>query len=167
MPDDTDFIRRARLIPKGRLFEDFAEGQTFQHHWGRTINASDASLFATLTLAFNPSYFNLPYAQAHGHRDIVVNPLFVFNTVLGLSVEDLSEAGGPFLGIDGLRHLQPVYAGDTLYARSTTLAARESQSNPGAGIVTWRTEGFRQDGTVVIEFMRSNLIRKRLKGNQA
>ena len=29
---------------------------------------------------------------------MVVNPLLVFNTVLGLSVEDNSEIGGPFVG---------------------------------------------------------------------
>ena len=35
------------LVPKGRQFEDFAEGQSFEHHWGRTLGESDNTLFAT------------------------------------------------------------------------------------------------------------------------
>ena len=48
----------------------------------------------------------------------VINPFLVLCTVVGLSVEDLSEAGGPFLGIDELTFHRPVYPGDTLTARS-------------------------------------------------
>jgi acyl dehydratase len=91
----------------------------------------------------------------------VVNPLLVFNTVLGLSVEDNSEIGGPFVGVGGLIYRQPVYPGDTLTARSTTRSARLSASNPANGIVTWLTEGFNQEGVLVIDFERSNLVRLR------
>ncbi|HEY2707243.1 MAG TPA: MaoC/PaaZ C-terminal domain-containing protein [Caulobacteraceae bacterium] len=114
-----DFRERAKLWPKGRLYEDFAVGEVRQHHWGRTIALSDTLLFTTLTLSFNPLYSNRVYAEAHGHPDIVVNPLLVFNTVLGMSVEDNSEIGGPFVGVGALTYRQPVYPGDTLTARST------------------------------------------------
>ncbi|MBI2736681.1 MAG: MaoC family dehydratase [Rhodospirillales bacterium] len=156
-----DFKSRAQLWPKGRLFEDFEVGVVRDHHWGRTLYESDTILFTTLTLSFNPLYSNRTYAEALGHPDIVVNPLLVFNTVLGLSVEDNSEIGGPFVGVGKLKYLKPVYPGDTLRARSTTTAARSSQSNPRNGIVTWRTEGFNQRDESVIEFERSNLVRLR------
>ena len=123
-----DFRARAKLWPKGRLYEDFTVGEVQIHHWGRTIAESDTLLFTTLTLSFNPLYSNRAFAQAHGHPDIVVNPLLVFNIVLGLSVEDNSEIGGPFVGVGKLTHHQPVYPGDTLTARSTTQAARLSAS---------------------------------------
>lgn len=155
---------RALPWPKGRLFEDFVVGQVFQHHWGRTINDGDNTLFSTLTLHFNPLYFNTEFARAHGHPTSPVNPLLVFNTVVGLSVEDLSEAGGPFLGIDKLTYGVAVYPGDTIVASSTTVAVRESESNPDTGIVTWHTEGLNQRGEVVVAFDRTNLIRKRNKG---
>ena len=122
---------------------------------------SDTLLFTTLTLSFNPLYSNRVFAQAHGHPDIVVNPLLVFNVVLGMSVEDNSEIGGPFVGVGKLTHHQPVYPGDTLVARSTTAAARLSASNPANGIVTWWTEGFNQRDELVIDFERSNLVRLR------
>jgi itaconyl-CoA hydratase len=131
------------------------------HHWGRTICESDTVLFTTLTLSFNPLYTNRQYAQALGHPDLVVNPLLVFNVILGLSVEDNSEIGGPFVGVGKLTHRSPVYPGDTLRSRSTTVSARRSESNPANGIVTWHTEGFNHRDEQVIDFERSNLVRLR------
>jgi acyl dehydratase len=92
----------------------------------------------------------------------VVNPLLVFNTVFGLTVEDLSEGGGPFLGVDQCHFLAPVYVGDTLTARSTVISGRVSKGQAGMGIVTWQTEGFNQAGAKVIEYQRTNLVRLRL-----
>ena len=85
-----DFRARARLVPKGNRYEDFEVGRVFNHHWGRTITESESTLFSTLTLHFNPHYFNAAYARMHGHPGIVANPLLVFTTVFGLTVEDLS-----------------------------------------------------------------------------
>jgi itaconyl-CoA hydratase len=152
------------LRPKGRQFEDFDEGQVFEHHWGRTLNEGDNSLFATVALRFTPLYFNAEYARAHGHPGIVIDPLLVLCTVVGLSVEDLSEAGGPFLGVDAVEFHCPVYPGDTLTARSTVVAKRASEKRPHFGIVTWRTEGRNQKDQVVVSYQRTNLVAKRRDG---
>jgi itaconyl-CoA hydratase len=143
---------------RGHAFEDFEVGRVFEHHWGRTITEGDAVLFSTATLAYNPLYFNAEHARRLGHPTLVVNPMLVFTTVLGLSVEDLSEAGGPFLGVDELAFHAAVYPGDTLSSRSEVVAARASKSRPGTGIVTWRTEGRNQRDELVVEFRRSNLV---------
>ena len=157
----TDFRARAKPRPKGNRFEDMHEGRVFEHHWGRTITSGDNAAFTTQTLAFCPLYFNEPYAQSLGHPRTVANPLLVFNTVFGLTVEDLSEGGGPFLGVDECRFAKPVYVGDTLIARSTVVGARESKGQPGFGIVTWHTVGTNQQGEIVVEFKRTNLVRRR------
>jgi itaconyl-CoA hydratase len=169
MTTNEEWRSRARKIPKGHLYDDFEVGQVFSHHWGRTLNEGDNSLFSTLTLSFNPLYFNQRYAQAHGHSRTLINPMLVFLTVFGLSVEDLSEAGGLFLGVDQLTFRRRVYPGDTLVAHSTVVDKRESQSRPGSGIVTWHTEGFllgpilkdSAECQLVIDFRRSNLVPKR------
>ena len=152
------------LVHKGHSFEDFQSGEVFDHHWGRTITDGDNALFSTALCNWNPLYLNAEYAHAHGHADVVVNPMLVLCTVVGLSVEDLSEAGGPFLGIDELTFHAPVYAGDTLEASSTVVAARESDSRPEFGIVTWHTEGRKQRGELVVDYKRSNLVGKRREG---
>lgn len=156
-----DLAAKAKLWPKGHQYEDFAIGQEFDHHWGRTITESDNTLFSTLTMSYNPMYFNAEFAREHDHPGTVVNPMLVFLTVFGLSVEDLSEAGGLFLGVDDLAYHSLVYPGDTLTARSTVLDMRESESRPGQGIVTWHTQGFNQREERVIDFRRTNLVAKR------
>jgi acyl dehydratase len=150
-----------RLLRKGHAFEEFSVGRRFLHHWGRTITESDNTIFTTTTLAYNPLYFNEEYARAAGHPSVVVNPMLVLCTVVGLSVEDLSEAGGPFLGVDDLTFHRALYPGDTLTAESTVVAARESDSRPEFGIVTWHTEGRNQLGELVVDYQRTNLVAKR------
>ena len=157
---DPDFATFP-LVPKGHTFEDFHDGQVFEHHWGRTLNEGDNSLFATIALRFLPLYFNAEYARAHGHPGVVIDPLLVLCTVVGLSVEDLSEAGGPFLGVEDVEFLRPVYPGDTVTARSVVVAKRESESRPAFGVVTWETQGRNQRGEVVVSCRRTNLVAKR------
>ena len=156
-PDFSTFPLR----PKGRQYQDFSPGQVLEHHWGRTLTESDGALFSTQTLRFTPLYFTAEYAQAHGHPGVVIDPLLVLCTVVGLSVEDLSEAGGPFLGVNDVVFHQPVYPGDTLSATSEVVTMRESEKRPTTGIVTWRTEARNQKGEVVLSYQRTNLVAKR------
>ncbi|MGH8786191.1 MAG: MaoC family dehydratase [Cupriavidus necator] len=160
---NTENLKDVPVRERGKKYEDFEVGQEIRHHWGRTLNETDNTLFCTLTLHFNPMYFNTEYATEIGYQRCPLNPLLVFNTVVGLSVEDLSEGGGPFLGIDNLSFHQPVYPGETIYAKSIVRFKRESSSNPGHGVVSWHTQGVKKDGTVLLEFDRTNLSYKRGK----
>ncbi len=148
--------KRLALV-HGRFYEDFEPGRKFVHHWGRTILESDTVLFSTITMHYNPLYFNREYARSVGYNDMLVNPLFLLYLTLGLSVEDLSEAGGPFLGCSDVRINGPVYPGVTLYSRSEVLSQRPSASRPGWGVVEWFTEGYDSQGRVLIDFRRRNL----------
>lgn len=149
------------VVAHGRRYEDFSDVQVLSHHWGRTITRADNVAFCTATCNWNPLYLNEVFARAQGHPDVVVNPMLVMCTAVGLSVEDLSEAGGPFLGVDGARFHRFVHPGDTITATSRVLERRESASRPGTGIVTWRTEVHNQRDEVVLEYRRTNLVAKR------
>ena len=155
--DPTSF----RPVQKGHAYQDFAVGQVFEHHWGRTITAGDNAVFSTATCNWNPMHLNAEFARAHGHPDVVVNPMLVLCTAVGLSVEDLSEAGGPFLGVNDCTFHRPVHPGDTITSQSTVESLRESESRPGVGIVTWHTEVHNQHGALVADFRRTNLVAKR------
>lgn len=146
------------LSTKGNKLEAFTPGRTFRHHWGRTFTHGDNALFSSAMCHWGPLYLNAEYARDHGHPDVVVNPMLVLCTVVGLSVEDLSEAGGPFLGLEDCTFHLPVHPGDTVTASSTVVDARPSSSRPDAGIVTWHTEGHNQRGELVVELTRSNLV---------
>ncbi|MFE3229369.1 MaoC family dehydratase [Nocardia sp. NPDC059228] len=149
------------LVSRGNFYEDHVVGKTFNHHWGRTIDAADNVQFSTQNLAFNPNHFNRDHAIRAGHRDEVVNPMLVFSVVFGLSVEDLSEVGGAFLGARNVVFARDVYPGETLYASSVVVEAKDSASRPDFGIVTWHTRGFAADGAMVVEFDRTNLVLRR------
>ncbi len=145
---------------RGNRYEDFEVGQTFEHHWGRTLTAGDATLFSAVALRYCPLYVNAEYARAQGHENLVVDPLLVLATVIGMSVEDLSEAGGPFLGVNEVAFGAPVYPDDTITCSSVVLDKRESASRPDSGIVTWRTTAKKQGGEVVCRYSRTNLVTK-------
>jgi len=149
------------LVPKGNKYEDFELGRTMTHHWGRTLTEADNVSFSTATCAWLPLHLNAEYARSQGHPGTVLNPMLVLCTAVGLSVEDLSESGGPFLGIDDCVFVRPVYAGDTIVAKSRVLDMRPSASQPDVGIITWRTTATNQHGETVVEFVRTNLVAAR------
>ena len=155
--DKNDFVLRER----GRKYEDFQVGLSFQHHWGRTIERADSVTFCVATCNWSPLYLNHEYAVANGHPECPVSPALVLCVVIGLTVEDLSETAGPFLGMQDCVFAEPVYPGDTLTAKSVVRSCRESASRPGSGVVTWRTVGENQRGETVVSFVRSNLVEKR------
>jgi itaconyl-CoA hydratase len=152
--------RGAILLARTHRYDDFSVGRVFQHAQRKTVLESDNALFTTLTMHYNPLYLDRERAASLGHRDMVVNALLVFNLVFGLSVEDLSEGGGPFLGIEQLEYGATVYAGDTLHACSMVISARPSGKHETYGIVTWQTEGLNQRNERVVKYRRSNLVRR-------
>ncbi len=153
--------KRERLCERGRYFEDFKVGETYHHHYGRTVTEAEAVAFATRTMNYNPLYFNRPHAQAQGHPDLVVCPWLVFNIILGMSVEDISEQATALLGYGEMTFHRPVHPGDTLRAQSEVLETRVSESRPGQGVLKVRTKAYNQRDELVLDYTRTNLIRKR------
>ncbi len=79
----------------------------------------------------------------------------------GQSVIDVSQNVYANLGWDEVRLPAPVFEGDTIYSLSEVLEARESRSRSNVGIVTVKTTGYNQDGTVVISFKRTIMVCKK------
>lgn len=145
---------------EGRCFEDYNVGDVHHHPSGRTITDADNIWFTNLTLNANPIHFDEHYASQTEFGKVLVNSCFTLALVTGMSTMDLQHAFAN-LGWDEVRLPAPVYHGDTLYAESEVLEARESRSRPDVGIVKVRTRGYKQDGTVVITFTRTVMIYKR------
>ncbi len=148
----------------GRYYEDFVEGDVYEHRPGRTITEADNTWFTLLTMNQHPLHFDTEYA-AHSEfgRPIVSSPL-TLALVTGMSVSDVCQKAVANLGWTDIRMPAPVFVGDTLYAETEVLGKRESKSRPEAGIVTVRTRGRKADGTEVISFERTILIPKRGHG---
>lgn len=145
----------------GRYFEDFGEGEIYEHRPGRTISETDNTWFTLLTMNTHPMHFDQEYAsKSEFGKPIVVSTLTVA-VLVGISVTDVSQKAIANMGWTNIRMTAPVFAGDTLYAESEVLGKRESKSRPNAGLVTVATRGFNQDGTLVCDFERTMLIAKR------
>jgi acyl dehydratase len=145
----------------GRYYEDFTVGDVYEHRPGRTITETDNTWFTLLTMNTHPLHFDTEYAKASEFgRTIVASPLTVA-LMVGMSVSDVSQKAVANLGWREIRMTHPLFPGDTLYAESEVLEKRESKSRPQAGIVSVRTTGRNQDGTVVCSFDRTILVAKR------
>lgn len=148
----------------GRYFEDFEVGHIYEHRPGRTISETDNTWFTLLTMNTHPAHFDFEFAaKTEFKKPLVCSPLTVA-IMTGQSVSDVSQKAVANLGWKDIRLTAPVFAGDTIYSETEVLEKRESEKRPTQGIVTIRTIGKNQDGTVVCTFDRVMLIWKRGHG---
>jgi itaconyl-CoA hydratase len=146
---------------RGRFFEDFEVGDVYRHPLGRTITRTDNIWFTLLTQNTAPIHFDAHYSAQTEFGRPLVDSTFTLALVTGQSVTDVSQNVFANLGWDEVRLPAPVFEGDTIYSQSEVLAKRESKSRPNIGIVTVKTTGYKQDGTVVITFKRTLMVFRR------
>lgn len=145
----------------GMCFEDFEIGRVYRHAFGRTLTDTDNAWFSLLTLGMNQVHFNDDYAKRTPYgKPIIPSPL-TLAIITGISAIDFGQNTMANLGWTDVTLPRPVFAGDTLYARSKVISARESKSRLYAGIVEIVTEGFNQDGHVIMTFGRKLMVYRR------
>jgi itaconyl-CoA hydratase len=149
---------------RGRFFEDFEVGDTYEHALGRTVTQTDNAWFTLLTQNTAPVHFDHHYAAQTEFGRPLVNSAFTIALVTGQSVSDISQNVMANLGWDEVRLPHPLFEGDTVYSTSEVIATRASGSRPNVGIVTVATTGFNQDGTPVITFRRTVMVYRRGQG---
>ncbi len=157
-------VHSARDERFGGYLDEYETGDVFKHWPGKTVTEADDHLFCLLTLAASPLHIDRRFAEtemAHG-RNVVIGT-YVYSLLLGMSVPDISGRAVANLGLSELRHLAPLFHGDTLYGETEVLRTRPSASRSGEGILTVRTDGFNQDQLKVCTFTRSVLLPLRPK----
>lgn len=143
----------------GNFYEDFIIGEEVQHALSKTIFESDNNLFSLLTMNAHPVHTNVDYAEKQQHGKILVVGTLVFSLVVGLTVADISGKAIANLDYESIKHLAPVFIGDTLYAKTKVLDKRISKKNPDRGILYVETTGYNQNKIDVISFKRHILIK--------
>lgn len=144
----------------GLYYEDFVVGEEIKHALSKTIFESDNNFFSLITMNHHPVHINVDYASNNQHGTILVVGTLVFSLVVGMTVPDISGKAIANLGYESIKHLAPTFVGDTLYARTTILDKRESQSKNDRGIIYVETVGYNQRGEDVISFRRNVLVKK-------
>jgi acyl dehydratase len=166
MHDDHGATAAGTVRPgwNGRHFEDFEIGDVYEHPLGRTVLPTDNAWFSLLTQNSAPLHFDRHYAAQTSWGQPLVDSTFTLALVTGQSVTDISQHVFANLGWDKVKLPHPVFEGDTIYSRSTVLSARPSGSREDVGIVRVRTEGYNQDGDIVIHFERTLMVYRRGHG---
>jgi itaconyl-CoA hydratase len=145
----------------GRLFEDFTKGDVYYHPFGKTVTEADNHAFTLMTQNVAKIHVDRNFAVASEFGRPLVNSTLTLALVTGQSTIDLSMNVFANLGWDEVRLPAPVFEGDTIYSRSTVLEVRPSGSRPSVGLVSVATEGFNQDGTIVIGYRRTFMVYRR------
>jgi len=144
----------------GLYFEQFDEGQVFDHAMSRTVGETDNVLFCSLTMNPQPLHLDEEFAKQTEFGRRLVNSLFTLGLVIGISVGDTTLGTTVAnLGISDVRFPKPVFHGDTLRVRTVVRAKRRSRSRQDAGIVEFEHQGINQRGETVAVCQRAALMK--------
>ena len=145
----------------GRYYEQWTLGDRISHQPHRTVTETDNLLICTLTHNPQPLHLDAEYAKGTEFGRIVVNGLFTFSLMVGMSVADTTLGTiVANLGYDAVVMPKPVFVGDTLRCETTVAEKRPSGSRPNAGLVVFEHKAINQRGEVVCSCRRTALMQK-------
>ena len=152
------------ITGSGNYFEDFSLGDVYEHARGRTVTDFDNYAMTHLSMNTASVHFNLEAStQLLDGRFIerLVPGPFTLALVVGLTSEDMSENALMDVGLTGLRLTNPVFAGDTLYAKSEILELKASEDRDDVGQMTYKFTAWNQTRQTVAEGQRTVLVKRR------
>ncbi|MGO1751709.1 MAG: MaoC family dehydratase [Psychroflexus sp.] len=143
----------------GNFYEDFVIDEVVKHSLTKTIFESDNNFFSLLTMNHHPVHLSLEHVKNHQHGKILVVGTLVFSLVVGMTVPDISGKAIANLEYEAIKHVGPVFIGDTIRAETKVLDKWET-SKKDRGIVYVETKAYNQDNMEVLSFKRKVLIPK-------
>lgn len=147
----------------GLYFEDFEVGAVYRHEVARSVTEFDNIWASCMTLNAQPLHVNFDFSEKNGlHKKPLFNSMYTLGIVVGQASQDLTR--GTLLGtvlVTEMDFPRSVFAGDTLYSRTTVSSLEASPQRSDAGIVEFFHEGLNQSNEVVASLKRKVLVRKR------
>lgn len=148
---------------EGPYFEDLQLGQRIMHPRGRTLTEADCLWISLISGDRNQIHINSSYTKQEFNYEpfngrMAVNDLYILMIVNSINSPDTSVSG-IFLGIDKLKMIAPVFAGDTISAVSVVVDKRISESRPEMGIVKIEVEGYKNLDTRIMTYEKTFMIR--------
>ena len=145
----------------GLFFEDFAPGETYIHQLRRTFTAEEAHRLSLHAMEWSPQHHDALLQEGGA---AAVPEAVVVGAVTALTTRTLARVTANLAWTD-VELPTGVRAGDTVQARSTIVAARESSSRPSEGVVTVHTRAHNQRGEEVLACKRTLLVYRRSAPN--
>ena len=133
---------------------------------GQTLTAGPATLseqeIVDFAREYDPQWFHTDAARARSSRwqGLIASGWQTCGIAMRLAVGSVLEGSETFgsPGLEYLKWLAPVRAGDALTLQAEVLDARRSERQPGLGILRWRWRLMNQDGVAVLELVATNLF---------
>lgn len=145
-----------------RYFEDFAEGQVIE--LGPLPSLSEEEII-TFARQWDPQPFHTDPVAAKEtiYGGLIASgwqtALLTMRVMVDQLLSKTAAQGSP--GVENIRFLKPVRAGDRLTARYTVLVAEPSAKRPNRGKILGRTEIFNEAGEAVYSVDGWTLIGRR------
>ncbi|HEY9279031.1 MAG TPA: MaoC/PaaZ C-terminal domain-containing protein [Eoetvoesiella sp.] len=135
-------------------YDDIEVGSTFQG-FGRTITEAEIVMITAMTTGFHqPLHTNSQWVAENTQFPGVLLPgAVIISYAIGQLSSTLiySTITIAMVGIDKVRAIKPVCAGDTINARATVVLKRRTSASD-RGILELAVEVFNQSGAVVMTF---------------
>ena len=145
----------------GKLSDAWELGEVIKHDLRRTVTETDNLMISTLTHNPQPLHLDAVYAGSTEFGRIVVNGIFTFGLMIGVSVSDTTLGTlVANLGYDEVVMPKPVFIGDTLRVETTVLEKRPSKSRPSDGLVVFEHRTFNQNDELVCRCKRTAMLRR-------
>jgi acyl dehydratase len=146
----------------GLHFEEFSEGQVFQHPLRRTITESDNMMFSVMTLNPQPLHIDFDFASKSEWGKPLVNSLFTLGLMIGITVHDTTLGTTVAnLGMTDVIFPAPVFHGDTIRVETEVKSKRRSKTKPDRGIVEFEHRAFNQDNVLVARCTRQAMMKSK------
>lgn len=146
----------------GKYLEELLEGQVFEHWPGRTITEYDDTWFSLMSMNQHPLHIDEHFAAGTQHGQRLVEGPLVISLVIGMSQADIGGRALRTIEYSNVQHFEPVFHGDTIYARSRIAGIEEA--GDGSGIVRVMSEGLNQSRKVVVSLERKIVVPRRVPG---
>jgi acyl dehydratase len=149
------------------FFEDFQPGQVIELGQ-RSVTEDEIIAFAT---QFDPQPFHIDREAAARsiYGGVIASGWHTCSMMMRLIVDGMmaasSSMGSP--GLDNVRWLQPVRAGDTLSVRYETVKVKASESKPDRGVVWSKWVARNQHGVDVCTIEGMGMFLRRPEGAHA
>src|ERR1043166_7662564 len=140
-------------------FADFHPGQTIIHGPAAPLSEADIVAFAQ---TYDPQWFHVNPERAAASRwqGLIASGWQTCGIAMRLAndaaLEGSESFGSP--GLEYLKWLEPVRAGDALTLHAHVLAVRRSNKQSSLGLLRWRWELKNQRGVAVLELVVTSLF---------
>jgi len=134
----TPYASLRHLSNADTYFEDFTAGDVIEHSRGRTMTSEHIALTAMLdntSQVHCNQYMIDQNPERYVGGQLIIFGGIPFNLCLGLSCPDVADNSLGDVAYRAGRHSAPLFAGDTVFASTEIVAARDFTGRPDLGVV--------------------------------